>query len=333
MPWNGLLATAALLCNAEEDLDFAEISAFLGQTGFIDAEEARIPKITLGLSDFSIEWIVRFRDGDPFPGLPDFPWESGLMRTVVPGVFGEIMLGWHLLREGTFPAQNIQIAYDIPGSALGTFRFVSWPGAQSDFLHVLVNYDRDGLMSIWANGVQDVPSLYDISPDVNLSIPALGVYPLTTETSSLSDWDALTNDLVDVNPNKIMMTGFAIHKRLLTSTEIALNAANFKLGLYDETLVRYDMTKLLDYRGIEVTSDIAQQERLKSNIGMGGKWAVPAPWSDHVFGVIAPDGTIFLEDSSGNDVHYSIVTRESYGHASLSERVRTAFAGPPGAGP
>ncbi len=326
MPWDGLEETSELVCDENLDRRLFSVGSYMGQSLWVPAPNENGPFIPLGLSDFTIEWVLRFRDGDPSIGFQDFSHWSGFVQDTGGG-FSDLVFGQQWLPNGDFASQSFAIQWDgtkVGGVAGGT-TFIAWPPPQSSWVHVAGTYDRDGLLEGWVNGVRDLLDPTDISPDAALVIPPQRVYPFTAEIDSRQVYDNLSEDPEDVELNKLIMAGFAVHNRLLTPAEIAANSAALTVGNYGAgtTWIRHDFTKLVDAAGDRL---VAETDTDLSHIGICQKWTVPSPYSSEIFGVLTPDGTGFIEDSSGNGRHSPFVSAESYGNASLSQRCIAAFA-------
>ena len=332
MPFDGLSATQQLICDPTLDQRIITPGSFMGQSLYVPLSAGRAPRITLGFSDFTIEWVQRFRGGDPSIGLADIPHLSGLVEDLsdMSGDFGDIVLGQLLLPGPPFATQAINCLLDFtfwPGGTVGGSIFVAWPPPQSAWVHVAVTFDRDGMAEMWVNGVLDTLDPEDISADANVFLDDVqsAWHPNIGETDFRSDFDDLLDDPTAVNLHKITMAGMALHKRLLTPQEIQSNSNNLTVGNYGKntTLLRWDFTKIVDSNGDGLELD---KEQPDTDIGLGQKWTVQAPQASELFGLRAVNGSAYIEDTSGNNRDYGLETALSYSSATLDDRCIVAFA-------
>jgi len=331
--WNGLAHTASLFCGAAA---VAPLGVFTGVGEYVLEAAAPIPKIAIGTSDFTIEWVVLFRDGDPSIGAADIPMLSGLTEELTAGItFGEVSVGWSILPNGAFATTSVALTYNVTGGAAGGTTFVSWPAPRTSWLHVVATYDRSALLEGWLNGVKDVIDPTDISPDVAFPIPSLAINPFIAETTIRDDFDDLSEDPTSVSLNKLIMGGFAIHNRLLTPTEIAANSTALTVGNYGSgtTLVRYDFKTLVDSLGADI--DLSNPPSgvsvftPKADMAIGQKWTVPSTYLAGLKGILSSATAVLIKDTSGNVRHFPLATNQlSYGSTSLSDRCNAVFSTP-----
>lgn len=319
-PWNGLSTGGTERLECETDALRNVIGTFMGQSQWVIESDAKVPNWSPGLSDITVEIIARHRTASSDSGLSDSAFISGAGRSLLantsegrngvgirwtPGPIGSYFVDWRW-------KANPQ---DIPGTIV--IDGYTWTTPET-FTHHACTYDRDGVMTSYLRGVVDsfTPS---IAADSGVNAQGWGIYPLVGGNTDPSDFDDINDVLSGAVLNPVIFGAMAIHSRLLTPGELLANATALEVGDYPETQVLYIADELRG--GYE-------QETDQDNISLSLKWALPAGFSN-IFSPEAADGSVFLEDRSGNNRHFFFNTAESYNDVTEFQRARTAFSTEP----
>jgi len=318
-------STKRLVC--DEDLDAPEnggvapgnpqAGSFMGQGQWVIETDPSIPTCSLGTSDLSIEFVCILRTGDQSVGSSDLFWLCGLTTDSGGGTTGNDPFAGVYPVIASFP--HFRFRWGGPG--VKTVDILSFnPRAGSS--HLCVNYDRNGNMEVFDNGVSI--GVADISADSGFSIPLQGIYPMISNSTQPGVNDNLADDPTEIIlPWATPLGGFALHSRILTGPEITANAAALDVGDYPETEARYNFDSFVDGGGASVTPT---QETALANIQVFSKWTLPSPQDGELFIPEGVNGTVQIEDLSGNARHFGLQTQASYGSGTLADRGRVGFA-------
>lgn len=310
MPWNGYTepeGTERIVCDT--DLDGGggnggdpEVGSFLGTPQF--GADPLVPTYAIGTSDMSVEFLVLTRVGDIAELLPDAGPNSGIANdgSVIGPDFGTTI--GVSPKQGNISSLFAQWREQASGIEIEIASFyprVAWT-------HLCINYDRSGDMEFFDNGVS--AGTVSIAADAAVSLSAEGIYPAAIVDSVESNAAAWFTP----------MAGFAVHSRLLTGPEIATNVAALNVGSYAETEARYKFGSFVDASGDPL---VPTKETTLANMGPALTWELPAAYEATAYAPEGADGTVFIEDLSGNGRHSPVFTDTSYGS---SEGTRSGCA-------
>lgn len=318
MPWNGLTETESIVCDDDLDAPPSVLSfgSFMGHGEWPGI--AAFPVTSIGLEDFSIEYLVWMRAGAISLGSADFQWLTGLYKPLATSE--DVGYGTRL-----FNPQGVNRETQGESPVAGGLLDGSGTGGgltAGAWNHICYLCDRSALMSGFRNGVafSSTPTI-NISAHsaVNLAAGGYGYVPMVGNTTpSAGEFDDVSDVPTGLDLPYVFLGGFAVHKgKLLSGGEIAANVAAMQVGSYPETDVLYYPIQI-DGDGVidQVATDITQSAR----------WLVPAPYSSELRTFSKPTGSIRLLDQSGNDRHFTMITRAAYGNSVETERARWAVA-------
>lgn len=259
-------------------------------------ESPAVPTVALGTSDLAIEvWALRkFRAN---PSGSDEQWWTGLMvddgsASGFPDPVAALQ--W----QNNTPSVVMQ--FNGTGSGSGTISGTATiPQREGLWNHYCMNCDRSGNMELFINAISE--DTEDISSDSGDSMPAADVHPLTAD--NIGAMDGPVNDWSASYPVFPVIVGpMAVHNRLLTRAEMVNSYRHKKTQNLGSgvTLIRFNFN---DVDG-ETDWDTNQDHIIN-----GIRAAIPCPAG-------VPRGTagdVKILDSSGNERHFLLPVRASYG--------------------
>lgn len=291
-----------------------DFGSFEGQSIWLDPTDSSIPTFQAGLSDLSIEMVILPREGDPI-GASDFATIAGLCDG--PAFQGDVVIG---VTNVTGNLNSVVFTWKVGGPlrqlSINPFR------PRTFWTYLCCNFDRSGDMEMFDNGSSIGTA--DISADVAVNVPAHGIYPMVGQSSILGITDALDDDPSGlILPWYSPLAGFAIHSRLLTPSEISANNAALNTGDYPETQVRYNFRTFVDGLGASV---VPPGDTSLDHISVFNKWTVtPNPYEAELFSPEGANGTLHIEDLSGNGRHFGLQTLASYDDTNITNRGKVSF--------
>lgn len=301
MPYNGLLSTAALVCDPTLDgpstaLDF---NVFAGQSPWIPQTDSKIPTASLGTSDLSIEVIAR--KSHLTENQNDVSYYTGLLLDGVGIGFPVAALRWD---QGT--DDEMTVRFDANGDGVGLIQIPGNVAPSADeWNYWCVNFDRDGLATVFPGGVSGNST--SIAAQSAISIDA-GVYPLISDEPSIAEHDNDSDDVSSINVNPYMVAQVAMHSRLLTQPEITAAASALGVNAISETFVSWDWLNIQKTGGGAVSLNTAKNLMVltvQRNITV-------ADLNDNLTAIEEADGTVFAPDISGNSRNWQFATFTPY---------------------
>lgn len=306
MPWDSTKegGTERLFCEVDPAVDGAA-AVWLGSARIVPNGDPKIPPYTIGTSDFAAELVAWRKSTIDDDADPDEGWVSGLLETTIPNFLdNRAVVG--IDPPSSNPALNNVRGETVCGSA-GISDL-----ALTDWHHFVANGDRDGNLDFWVDGVLRASAAIGACSGTSLTG---GIYPYSpTIISFLDTVDGLP--ALGLQAALLLMREFALHQRLLTTTEIQAAAAAFRCNQITETIARYKAGFIL--------GDIVKDTD-STHIVASLKVGLPAPVSATLFTILAEDGEIMLEDLSGNGNHFGLPSQLAYTNAQ-GNRAVTAFA-------
>lgn len=168
----------------------------MSQFGILARLDGTLEHFIPGVTDFSVENWFHPRTDEEAAAYTYWPieWNDEVGLSAAAGAPARVIVdntGWSI---------NLD---DLVYSDLGTAG-PAGPPIQARWYHVVLNMDRDGYASVWANG--ELVLQHDISADAAVNIPRFCCLPGNT-------WDGATHIPTWSGP-------LAAHQRLLTTAEI-----------------------------------------------------------------------------------------------------------------